>query len=155
MAIGDYQFILFPSGNVPKISEEEIEFTGQYKFNFRQAKKVLEGLPNVKNDPTLKAWNTFDDECYFLFYDGRNKVEIELNTGTAAQEAEEISIRTYIFRDEGSVLDAIRISQVLCDSLELKCWNIKLREVINFHNASNVATTIKHYNQLRNKTLSC
>ncbi|MCY9670560.1 hypothetical protein M5X11_37705 [Paenibacillus alginolyticus] len=152
MAIGDYQFILFPMGNVPNFSEDGIEFVGQNKFSLYQAVDVLEKSAHIKNDSTLKSWNSFDDECYFLYYDGKYKVEIELNTGRVTEEAEDISIRTNIYRDEGSVIEALRICQVLCDSLNLKCWNMKLREIIDLHNASSVADTINHYRKLRNKS---
>ena len=54
IAIWDYQFILFPLGNVPSLSENVIEFVGLNKFSFYQAVDVLNKLANIKNDPTLK-----------------------------------------------------------------------------------------------------
>ncbi|MGG1519962.1 hypothetical protein ABE504_31540 [Paenibacillus oryzisoli] len=152
MAIGDYQFILFPIGNVPNISEEGIEFVGENKFNFYQAVDILRKSVHIQNDSTLKSWNTFDDECYFLYFDGKYKVEIELNTGNFTEEAEDISIRTNIYRDEGSVTEALRICQVLCGALNIKCWNMKLREIIDLQNGSSVTNTINHYSLLRNKS---
>jgi hypothetical protein len=116
-----------------------------------QAVDVLKKSDHIQNDSTLKSLNFFDDECYFLYFNGRYKIEIELNTGQATEEAEEISIRTNIFRDDGSVVKALRICQDLCDSLNLECWNMKLRKIIDLHNASSVAETVNQYNQLRSK----
>ncbi|KQL50034.1 hypothetical protein AN963_10305 [Brevibacillus choshinensis] len=152
MAMGEYQFILFPTGNIPSISEDGIEFVGDNKYNFHHAVEVLQMSPHIKNDPTSKSWKTFDDECYFLYFDGKYKVEIELNSGSISEEADDISIRTKIYRDEGNVIEALRICQVLCDSLNLKCWDIKLRKIIDLDNVSNVAATIDQYSKLRNKS---
>jgi hypothetical protein len=43
--------------------------------------------PVVKTS-LLKSWDTFEDECYFLYDDGTYKVEIELNTGTKTENAD-------------------------------------------------------------------
>ncbi|KRF20197.1 hypothetical protein [Paenibacillus sp. Soil787] len=152
MAIWDYQFILFPLGNVPSLSDNVIEFVGFNKFSFYQAVDVLNKSANIKNDPSLKSWKSFDDECYFLYFDGKHKVEVELNAGSATEEAEEISIRTNIYQDEGSVIVALQICQLLCASLNLGCWNMKLREIIDLQDVSNGTATINHYSQLRNKS---
>jgi hypothetical protein len=150
-AIWDYQFILFPIGNVPTLTEDGMEFVGQNNFVFVQAVELLENSAFIKNDPTLKSWNSFNDACYFLFYDGMYKVEIELNTGTEAEKAEEISVRTNIYKDEGSVTEALRICRMLCDSLSLNCWSMKLRKIVDLNDIHDVEFTINQFNELRNK----
>lgn len=150
-AIWDYQFILFPIGNVPNLTEDGMEFVGQNNFDFVQAVKLLESSAYIKNDPTLKSWNTFNDACYFLFNNGTYKVEIELNTGTVAEKAEELSVRTNIYKAEGSVTEALQICKTLCDSLSLNCWSMKLRKIIDLNDANDVISIVNHFNELRNK----
>ena len=48
IAIWDYQFILFPLGNVPSLSENVIEFVGLNKFSFYQAVDVLKQVSKYK-----------------------------------------------------------------------------------------------------------
>jgi hypothetical protein len=151
MAIWDYQFVLFPIGNAPNFTDSGIEFIGQNKFDFLQAVELLEKSACIKNDPSLKSWNSFDDECYFLYNDGNYKVEIELNTGSVSEKAEEISVRTNVYKEEGSVSEALRICRMLCDSLKLCCWNMRLRKILDLHNAYDVTSTIDHFNTLRKK----
>lgn len=90
MAIGDYQFILFPFGNEP-------------------------------------------------------------TTGTESEKAEEISVRTNVYNGEGSVTEALRICRLLCASLNLNCWSMKLRKLVDLNNEDDVKSTINHFNKLRNK----
>jgi hypothetical protein len=151
MAIGDYQFILYPIGNSPNLTEDGMEFVGPNYFYFVQAVKELEKLRYIKNDPTLKSWNSFNDACYFLYNDGKYKVEIELNTGTEAEKAEMISVRTNIYKEEGNATEALRICRMLCDSLNLCCWSMKLRKIVDLNDVQDVIATINHFNNLRNK----
>lgn len=151
MAIGDYQFILFPFGNEPTVTEDGMEFVGQNNFDFVQTVELLKNSTYIKNEPTLKSWNSFNDACYFLYDDGIYKVEIELNTGTESEKAEEISVRTNVYKEEGSVTEALRICKLLCVSLNLNCWSMKLRKLVDFNNEDDVKSTINHFNKLRNK----
>ncbi|MCM3629084.1 hypothetical protein M3194_17190 [Paenibacillus glycanilyticus] len=115
-----------------------MEFVGPYNFNFVQAVKELKKIDNIKNDPTLKSWNSFDDACYFLYNDGQYKVEIELNVGTLSEKAEMISVITNYYKIEGSVTEAIHICKVLCNSLNLDCWSMKLRKIVDLNDAQDV-----------------
>lgn len=148
-AIWDYQFILFPIGNEPTLTKDGMEFVGQNNFDFVQAVELLENSTCIKNDPTLKSWNSFNDACYFLYNDEKYKVEIELNTGTEAEKAEEISVRTNIYKEEGSITEALRICRMLCDSLSLYCWSMKLRKIVDLNDEDDVKSTINHFNELR------
>lgn len=152
MGLGDYQFILYPIGNSPRLAEEGMEFVGPYYFNFVQAVKELEKLDNIKNDPTLKSWNSFDDACYFLYNDGQYNVEIELNVGTVSEQSETISVRTNYYKLEGSVNAALHICSALCDSLSLCCWSMKLRKIVDLDDVQDVKATINNFNKLRSKS---
>jgi hypothetical protein len=76
VGLGDYQFILFPKGNVPELTEDGMQFVGPNYFDFAEASKLLGNSENIKNDPTIKSWNSFDDACYFLYDNGKYKVEL-------------------------------------------------------------------------------
>ncbi|RAV09191.1 hypothetical protein [Paenibacillus contaminans] len=128
-----------------------MEFVGPYSFEFNQAVEVLENSDYVKNTPTLKAWNPFSDTCYFLYDDGKYRVEIELNSGTKADKAEEVSVRTNIFKEEGNITKALHLCRILCGSLSLNCWNMKLRRLIDLNDMQDLTDTISHFNRLKNK----
>jgi hypothetical protein len=42
----------------------------------------------VRNYSPQDKWPSFDNACYYLFDNGKSKVEIELNTGTVAEKVE-------------------------------------------------------------------
>ncbi|ACT03550.1 MULTISPECIES: hypothetical protein [Paenibacillus] len=152
MGLGDYQFILYPIGNSSMLTEEGMEFIGPYYFNFVQAVNELKKIDKIKNDPTLKSWNSFDDACYFLYNDEQYKVEIELNAGTVSEQAEMISVRTNYYKEEGSITEALHICRELCNSLNLSCWSMKLRRIIDLNEVQDVETIISNFNKLRNKS---
>ena len=154
MAIWDYQLILFPKGNVAELTEGWMDFTGPFFFDFDKAVKILEMMDEVKNDNSSKSWDTFETECYYLYDDGTYKVEIELNTGTKTENADIISIRTNFFKNEGSIVDALKICKILSESLNLSCWNIKLGKSVDLNNKQDVEITINHFEKLRSKRLS-
>lgn len=151
MGLGDYQFILFPTGNQHELTEDGMEFVGPNRFDFAQAVEILEKLDYIKNDPSSKSWNSFDDSCYYHYYDGKFKIEIVLNSGTEAASAEEISIRTNFYKDEGNINETLCICKVLCDSLNLRCWGMKLRKIIDLNDGQKVLEIINHFNSFRNK----
>ncbi len=150
MSFLDYQLILFPKGNKSELTEDGMDFVGPYFFDFDQAVDNLIRIDNIKNNNSSKSWNSFDDECYFLFDDGKYKVEIELNSGTKAEKADLISLRTNIYKDEGSIDEALKISMILSDSLNLSCWNMKLRSLINLNDIKDVEITRSHFKSLKN-----
>ncbi|MCM3631071.1 hypothetical protein M3194_27535 [Paenibacillus glycanilyticus] len=152
MGLGDYQFILYPKGNSAMLTEEGMEFVGPYFFNFVQAVNELKKIDNIKNDPTLKSWNSFDDACYFQYNDEQYKVEIELNVGTVSEQAEMISVRTNYYKKEGSISEVLHICRELCNSLNLSCWSMKLRKIVYLNDAQDVETIISNFNKLRNKS---
>ncbi|MGG3563093.1 hypothetical protein ABES03_15990 [Neobacillus rhizosphaerae] len=152
MAIWDYQLILFPKGNIAELTEEGMDFIGPYFFEFNQAINILERIDEVKGDKSLKSWDSFDDECYFLYDDGTYKVEIELNTGTKSQNADCISIRTNIDKGDGCIVKALKICNILSESLNLSCWNMKLGGLIELNNNQDVKKTINHFNKLKSRT---
>ncbi|MDF2700987.1 MAG: hypothetical protein K0Q49_2551, partial [Haloplasmataceae bacterium] len=96
-------------------------------------------------------WYSFDDECYFVYDNGKSKIEIELNSGTKDEKADIISLRTNIFNEDGSIGDMLKIGRILSESLNLSCWNMKLRNLIEIKNDHDVEITINHFYSLRNK----
>ncbi|OAS17410.1 hypothetical protein [Paenibacillus oryzisoli] len=152
MGLGDYQFILYPFGNEPNMTEDEIEFVGFNNFDFAQAVEELQNSIYIINDPSSKSYFSFDNECYFIYNDGTYKVEIELNSGTLAEKAEDISVRTNIYKEEGNITEALRICRLLCDSLNLCCWSMKLRRTIDLNNVNDVVNVVSHYNKLSNRS---
>jgi hypothetical protein len=151
MAVSEYQLILFPTGNIPKLTEEGMDFDGPNHFEFTLAANILTSMDHIKNNNAAKSWYSFDDECYFEFDNGKHKVEIELNSGTKDEKADLISLRTNIFNEEGSIEDMLKIGRILSVSLNLSCWNMKLRNLMNINDEHDVEITINHFNTLRNK----
>jgi hypothetical protein len=151
MAVSEYQLILFPMGNMPKLTEEGMDFVGPNHFDFALAVNILTTMDDIKNNNTAKSWYSFDDECYFVYDNGKSKIEIELNSGTKDEKADIISLRTNIFNEDGSIGDMLKIGRILSESLNLSCWNMKLRNLIEIKNDHDVEITINHFYSLRNK----
>jgi hypothetical protein len=151
MAVSEYQLILFPMGNMPKLTEEGMDFVGPNHFDFALAVNILTTMDDIKNNNTAKSWYSFDDECYFVYDNGKSKIEIELNSGTKNEKADIISLRTNIFNEDGSIGDMLKIGRILSESLNLSCWNMKLRNLIEIKNDHDVEITINHFYSLRNK----
>jgi hypothetical protein len=151
MSVSEYQLILFPTGNMPKLTEEGMDFDGPNNFDFTQAVKILTSMDHIKNNNTAKSWYSLDDECYFVYDNGKSKIEIELNAGTKDEKADLISLRTNIFNEDGSIVDALKIGRILSESLSLSCWNMKLRNLLEINDDQDVEITINHFYSLRNK----
>lgn len=75
MAIWDYQVLLFPRDHKPTLTEEGIDFIGSSHFQFQDAVEVLLKNKFITRYTPENKWPSFDDECYFLFDDGKSKVE--------------------------------------------------------------------------------
>jgi hypothetical protein len=151
MAVSEYQLILFPMGNMPKLTEEGMDFVGPNHFDFALAVNILTTMDDIKNNNTAKSWYSFDDECYFVYDNGKSKIEIELNSSTKDEKADIISLRTNIFNEDGSIGDMLKIGRILSESLNLSCWNMKLRNLIEIKNDHDVEITINHFYSLRKK----
>jgi hypothetical protein len=150
LAIWDYQMILFPKGNKAKLTEDGMDFVGPYFFNFDQAVDTLVRIDNIKTNSSSKSWSSFDEECYFLYDNGKHKVEIELNTGTKSEKADLISLRTNIYKGEGNISEFLKICRILAESLNLTCWNMNLRSIVNLNDIKDVEKTINHFKKLKN-----
>ncbi|MGO4543061.1 hypothetical protein [Paenibacillus sp. 2TAB19] len=130
MAIWDYQLILFPIGNISELTDDGMDFIGPHTFSFHSAITVIRTIDFVKNYSPENKWPSFDDACYYCFNDEQSIVEIEINSGIHEEEAEIISIRTNIYRDEGNIEKAIEICKKLCKELNLLIWDMKMKRQI-------------------------
>ncbi|WP_173191669.1 hypothetical protein [Paenibacillus alginolyticus] len=100
MGLGDYQLILSPAGNLPELNDMGMDFMGPCNFDFIYAVQILESVDCLRNYSPQAKWPSFEDACYYLYDNGKSKVEIELNAGTVAEKAEIISLRTNIWITE-------------------------------------------------------
>lgn len=150
MGLGDYQLILYPAGNMPELTDMGMDFVGPFYFDFNYTVQILESMEWVRNYLPQAKWPSFDDACYYLYDNGKSKVEIELNAGTVAEKAEIISLRTNIYKDEGSIVDAFEICRVLSKKLNLYCWDMKLKYLIRF-DTGNENKSVNHFYALRNR----
>lgn len=151
MGLGDYRFILFPIGKVPELDDGMVEFIGPNNFDFAHAVNILEKNRFIKNDTSSKSWYSFDDACYFRYDDGTYKIDILLNTGTKTDKAEEISVRTNFLNGEGNISEALHICKMLCDSLSLICWSMKLCKIVDLNDIQDLEHIKTHFKKLQNK----
>ncbi|KRE47963.1 hypothetical protein [Paenibacillus sp. Soil724D2] len=150
MGLGDYQLILYPAGNMPELTDMGMDFVGPFNFDFNDAVQILKSVDCLRNYSPQAKWPSFDDACYYLYDNGKSKVEIELNAGTVAEKAEIISLRTNIYKDEGSIVDAFEICKLLSKNLNLHCWDVKLKYLIRF-DTDIEDKSVNHFYALRNR----
>ncbi|WP_172198757.1 hypothetical protein [Saccharibacillus qingshengii] len=152
MAVWDYQVILYPQDNKAIMTEEGIDFVGIHEFSFDQIVEQLVSTGKVKKGSVQRQWNSFAEDCYYIYKDRTNLIEIEINDGVKEEQVRTLSLRTNIYKPEGDIKSLITLAKMLSIELALSIWDMRLKSIVDKEDEESLQRTIQNYNSYKQRS---